>query len=122
MANLRRKFELRAEKTQSRRKVPSPSEKRSEKMRKHLRRGDSPESLLQFSCHTCKDSCGSNINVCGKPHAYSRCGICGQKNLHFKDDSESFVCDRCKEKRRFELNDKREESAGDTGMDETGIP
>jgi hypothetical protein len=91
-------------------------------MREHLRRGDTPESLINFSCHTCREACGSTINVCGKPHAYSRCRICGQKNLHFKDDSESFVCDRCKEKRRIELDAKQAEAAGNTGMDETRIP
>ena len=70
----------RAIKTLSKKIVASPSEKKSERLRAKLNRGQPDVRELPEDCRECpKYPCGKTLNVCGEKMVVDRCGKCGLK-------------------------------------------
>ena len=81
---LRDKLRTRATKTLSKHISASPSEKRSERMRAKLNRGEPDIRDLPEDCRGCPEmignnSCGKTLNVCGEKMLVDRCSKCGLK-------------------------------------------
>ena len=82
--NLHHALKTRAIKTLSKKIVASPSEKRSEKMRAKLNRGQPDIRTLPEDCRGCEkmignNTCGLTINTCQEKQVVDRCSKCGMK-------------------------------------------
>lgn len=79
----------------------TPSQKRSENMRKRLasRDGNKPVDVnVMLDCHSCtKYPCGKTPNACMERSMIHRCLKCGQKVRHYIDPENQWrYCPKCK--------------------------
>ena len=76
----------------------SPSQKRSENIRKKLNRGIEPVATIGEDCNSCsKYPCGNTIQTCDEPSRKNRCAKCGQVIVYrFVAEGEWKYCDVCR--------------------------
>jgi hypothetical protein len=80
----RHALKTRAIKTLSKKVTSSPSEKKSERLRAKLNRGQPDTRTLPEDCRGCEkmigsQSCGKTLNTCGEKMVVDRCNKCGLK-------------------------------------------
>jgi hypothetical protein len=76
----RHALKTRAIKTLSKKVTSSPSEKKSERLRAKLNRGQPDMRTLPEDCRGCeKEPCGKSLNVCEQKQVVDRCNKCGLK-------------------------------------------
>lgn len=96
---LRKKLATRAKYWNTKR--TPPSQLRSERLKKKLRRGQAPvESTQKPDCCGCeKDPCGKTLTMCGENSMIGRCRQCGRKAFYRVVVDEDYYCQSCREKR-----------------------
>lgn len=82
--------------TESQKKTPS--QKRSENLRKKLNRGVEPPATVGEDCNNCpKYPCGTTVSKCIKPSRKNRCAKCGQVVVYrFVAEGEWKYCEVCR--------------------------
>lgn len=80
----------------------TPSQKRSENMRKKLLRGGKPEPEPQFDCCDCeKEPCGFSLKRCDKASLIGRCVECGQRTRYRLVEGQTWkMCKNCREMKK----------------------
>jgi hypothetical protein len=75
---LKKRLGSRGEKNMAAKKRPSPSQKKSESLRKKLNRGADVKPPVRYDCNRCpKEPCGKTVGECEVPHRSLRCKQCG---------------------------------------------
>ncbi len=102
--DLRKKLAARAKRALSKAIVASPSEKRSERLRKKLNRGEPDLRELPEDCRNCpKEPCGKTINTCEEKMVVGRCGKCGIKaRYRFIFGEFVYMCPVCRSRREYD--------------------
>lgn len=95
--DLRKKLAARAKRALSKAIVASPSERKSERLRKKLNRGKPDIRELPEDCRDCpKEPCGKTINTCGEKMVVDRCRKCGIKARYRFMFGELYLCPVCR--------------------------
>lgn len=96
---LRKKLATRAKNWNT--KMRTPSEIRSERLRKNLARGLPVVLTRQLDCRDCtRYPCGVTLEVCGEETRVDRCRQCGVKVLYrYVETDLDYKCPVCKVKR-----------------------
>jgi hypothetical protein len=96
---LRKKLAARA-KNWNTKKTP-PSQLKSERLKKKLRRGQAVEPTIKTDCRDCsKFPCGKSLAMCDEGSMVGRCRQCGSKAFYRFIMGVDYICPICKEKRR----------------------
>ena len=96
---LRKKLQKRAKLWNT--KLPTPSETKSERLRKKLARGQPVCIVKQSDCNGCpKYPCGESIVTCDEVSRTDRCQQCGIKVLYRYVEGEQYICPICIGRRR----------------------
>ena len=98
--DLREKLKKRAIKAITKKKTPTPSEKKSVNMRKRLNRGAVPDIAVAFDCRDCEiwSTCqyDHDLNRCHVKTLTHRCKKCGMKvRYRFIEDKVWELCPIC---------------------------
>ena len=97
----RKKLQDRSDNALSKKQNPSPSERNSIKMRKHLARGEPIVATLQRDCRGCsRGDCEKNMNTCGEKTMVDRCNLCGTKVMFRFVFGEPYYCPVCITRRK----------------------
>jgi len=79
----------------------TPSQRKSELLRKKLNRGVTPVKIVTYDCWDCqKTPCYQNLQTCQEPSVEERCGKCGQMVRHRIIAGETW--ERCTDCRKVE--------------------
>jgi hypothetical protein len=102
--NLRKKLAARAKRALSKAIIASPSEKKSERLRKKLNRGLSDTRELPEDCRECsKNPCGKTINTCEEKMMIGRCQHCGVKvRYRFIFGEFVYLCPVCRSRKEYD--------------------
>ena len=95
---LRKKLATRAKNWNTKKRTPS--EIKSERMRKKLARGQPVVTARQTDCQDCpKHPCGRTLEVCEEISREERCAQCGVKVLFRYIPGQKYYCPICKVRR-----------------------